>query len=173
MKFGSFNFAKANVLLKEKHLDRHLYEMIPNAWKDPIIPPEIPPKQVRARNGRRETMARIKCEPKNIKPIIGGALTRRMSLAIDALLTSGDDDATEYTAFDQKPDHEGMLDIKPIPKATTTFSTSKFLNNQKGTVDFHVIYCMLKERLGTKVLQKPVFSSTNRSIESEFIGKFS
>lgn len=134
-------------------MDRHLYEMIPNAWKGPSIPPEIPPKQVRSKNSRRETIPRIKSEQKNVKPIIGGAMTRRMSMALDAILASGDDDATEHTTFD----HDGMVDIKPMLKATGTFSTSKFLNKQKGTVDFRVIFCILNERLSTKVLEKNGF----------------
>ncbi|XP_055301652.1 uncharacterized protein LOC129568114 [Sitodiplosis mosellana] len=160
MKFGSFHFANStNLMLNEQHLDRHLYEMVPNAWKNPIVPPEIPPKPARSTNTRRKTVVTRKSAPNMPVPIFGGILTRRMSVAIDAICPSVFEDDTEYKAFDQQSNDTKTLKLKiqPVPKATATFSTSKFLNQQKAKSAL----CGFSF-VGGKIEGISNFSSTNR-----------
>lgn len=85
MKFGSFHFADSNTPVQVDMLERHLYDMIPNAWKllgNTMAPPPIPkqaPSKVTA--ARRMTVSLRKPVIKEPVPIVnGGLLTRMMAV---------------------------------------------------------------------------------------------
>lgn len=128
MKFGSFHFADSGVLLNEHMLERHLYDAIPGAWKmlrSPTIPPAIR-KSASTITGRRKTTTSRKSLPSKVTvPIVGGPLSRRMSMAIDQLKID-----TDFPAFDQESYHTETIDLKIEP--ATKINTLKLIKQHKG-----------------------------------------
>lgn len=142
MKFGSFHFADSNVLLNVNMLERHLYDVIPNAWKlleRSTIPPEIP-KSASATNGRRKTTAtttRKSLPSKVAAPMVGGPFTRRTSMAIDTMFDQLEID-TDFSAFDKKSYLTEMIDLKIEP--TTKIKSLKLIKQHKGTYTIIILF---------------------------------
>lgn len=140
MKFGSFNFAEPFTVLHGNCLDRHLYDMLPNAWKHPEIPAPIP-KTAPAASARRKTVITRRktitsIEPKLVASNSGGVRTRCTSMVID----DDFDMNRDSTTFDQ-PSMQPvavMSDAQPVSQLSAPFSTSKSINQAIGK-HFHNI----------------------------------
>ncbi|XP_031634366.1 uncharacterized protein LOC116347779 [Contarinia nasturtii] len=72
-KFGSFHFGPKNGRLDVRNLERHLYEMIPGAWKQ--LGHEYAPKPISKE--RRQTIASVK----GLSSSVGNVHSRRKSIA--------------------------------------------------------------------------------------------
>lgn len=89
MEFGSFNYAPRNTLLHGKMVERHLYDMIPNAWKKlgkSVLPLPIPkPVSASVKARRQSVPARYITASTASAPMITASrvMTRRMSIIFD------------------------------------------------------------------------------------------
>lgn len=94
MKFGSFHFADSNTPLHVDMLERHLYDMIPNAWKllgNTMAPPPIP-KQAPSKVTPARRMTKMPV------PIVnGGLLTRMMAVKQEPVDINEFDNSTAET----------------------------------------------------------------------------
>ncbi|XP_055312561.1 MYND-type zinc finger-containing chromatin reader ZMYND8-like [Sitodiplosis mosellana] len=91
-KYGSFNYADAITVLHGNFLERHLYEMIPNAWKElghSVVPPPIPKSKPASATCARRMSLPVKQTKRN-SPVpqevytTGCVMTRRMSASVAA-----------------------------------------------------------------------------------------
>lgn len=117
--YGSFNYANTITPLHCNHLERHLYETIPNAWKKlghSVVPESIPkPMAATATVARRMSMpvqrTEIKTTPKVYTP--GHIMTRRMSAILDGTL-SIEEKPQRATAYRRQSLHVDRLQYETI-----------------------------------------------------------
>lgn len=120
-KYGTFNYAEPITVLNGNFLERHLYDMIPNAWKElgrSDIPPPIPKKNPDAyrnyfpvKQEKEETL-----DPSQEASTSAGNLTRRMS-AVDY---SHSESATEKKASSiELSSRELRVQLERLPSSTT------------------------------------------------------
>lgn len=82
MKFGSFHFAQLNTPLNATMLERHLFDMIPGAWKQlgHLEVPALIPKPIPRRKNSRKSIPPLPPVPNVAKD---PSNTRRLSILFD------------------------------------------------------------------------------------------
>lgn len=140
MKYRYFNYAAPKTLLHVDMLERHLYDMIPNAWKElgkNVIPKPIPkPVPASATMARRQSVpVRKITAPIMPVSISGRIMTRRMSMLfepttsqdiVSAAKNIGTGRRQSIQQDEMRVGNTTIKKVTPIPKAMN-------LNQTKGT----------------------------------------
>lgn len=140
--YGSFSYAQPNVPLNGKMLDRHLFDMVPNAWKKigkSTIPLSIP-KPISA---RRQSMPACVSKPFSVISSISGSgriIKRRDTLCNKSEQTQDNNQTVNYRQlmeFNKLKRKNESVAREPIPKFTIKLKGTVKTMKEKPIANFN------------------------------------
>lgn len=139
-KYGPFTYAEPKTPLNVTMLDRHLFDMIPIAWKrdgNVVLPPPVPiPKPIPA---RRTSVPARKIKTYDFIPPISGSgriITQRVSLHdnVDRAKANGPD---EKSVVNYRQSETLKACRKPIPKVIIKLKGMVLISFQNKSPNTH------------------------------------